>query len=90
VCRRLKNEGRFLYEFKMAKGALLLQRWVFSLLLLKGEMEKLNKIKKRETKRRQAPTRKANVLLLFTSDIDTGGGVCNPLHFISCCAEKGT
>jgi hypothetical protein len=30
----------------MAKGALLYQRWVFSLLVLKGEMEKLNKIKK--------------------------------------------
>jgi hypothetical protein len=32
----------------MAQGALLLQRWVFSLLLLKGEMEKLNKIKNRD------------------------------------------
>jgi hypothetical protein len=55
----------------------------------KGEMEKLNKIKKGYTKRRQAPTRKANVFLLFNTDIDTGGGgVCNPLHFISRSAEK--
>jgi hypothetical protein len=54
-------------------------------------MEKLNKIKKGETKRRQAATREANMLLLFRSDIDTGGGrVCNPLHFISRSAEKAT
>lgn len=54
-------------------------------------MEKLNKIKKKETKRRQAATREANVLLLLSIDTDTGGGrVCNPLHFISRSAEKGT
>lgn len=54
-------------------------------------MEKLNKIKRGETKRRQAPTRKANVPLLFSADTDTGRGrVCNPLHFISRSAEKGT
>lgn len=77
--------------FKMAQGALLQKRWAFSLLVLKGEMEELNKIKKGETKRRQAATREANVLLLFSTDMDTGGGrVCNPLHFITRCAEKGT
>lgn len=48
-----KNERRFLCLFKMAQGALLEKRWAFSLLVLKGEMEKLNKIKKGETKRRQ-------------------------------------
>jgi hypothetical protein len=35
----------------MAQGALLQKRWAFSLLVLKGEMEKLNKIKKKERRR---------------------------------------